>query len=379
LATRREFLRRCTAAGTALAAHWPVQRSASAQGVAPVLPPRALVLVKQYMDEFDIPGLQLAYLRGSRTLYTGTFGLAARTAKRPVRPDSLFRIAGNSKAFTSAAILLLVERGQLRLTDRVFAPDGILPQFSRIGPHRDWIHAITVQQLLTHTCGGWSSETGDPMLEMPRFNHQQLIAWTLRSFPLQHAPGEHYADSNFGYCVLGRVVERVSGQHYAQFVQRNVMQPVQIHDMRTGTHPAAPREVRYYGQGGERPYAFPIARMDSCGGWIATAHDMAHLLACLFSPLDNEGAPRLINAATLRLMTTGTRANPGYACGLQVNKAGNAWHLGSLPGTTSIMVHTQGRISWAATVNTRSRNPDAPSRLDNLLWQVARAVPEWEV
>jgi CubicO group peptidase (beta-lactamase class C family) len=350
-----------------------------AQRPAPALPPRARVLIDQYMAEFEVPGLQLAYLRGSQVLHNGAFGVADRKGPRPVRPDSRFRIASNSKAFTSAAILLLVERGQLRLADRVFAPDGILPQFSRIGPHRDWIHAITVHQLLTHTCGGWSNQSNDPMFEKPGFNHQQLIVWTLRTHPLQHPPGEHYAYSNFGYCVLGRVIERVGGQPYAQFVQRNVMQPVQIFDMRIGTQRAAAHEVRYYGQGGERPYAFPLARMDAHGGWIATAHDMAHLLACLFSPLDNEGAPRLINAATLRLMTTGTRANPGYACGLQVNNAGNAWHAGSLPGSLSIMVHTQSRLSWAAVGNTRSKKPDAQSRLDNLLWQVARSVPEWEV
>jgi CubicO group peptidase (beta-lactamase class C family) len=379
LPTRRDFLRRCTAAGFALAAPCPLTHYAHAQGPAPALPPRALVLIRQYMDEFDIPGLQLSYLRGSRTLHTAVFGVAERATKRPVRPASLFRIASDSKAFTSTGVMMLVERGQLRLTDRVFAPDGILPQFSRIGPRRDWLHAITVHQLLTHTCGGWDNENNDPMFAKPGFNHAQLIAWTLRSLPLQNAPGEKYAYSNFGYCVLGRVIERVSGQPYAQFMQRTVLQPVQIFDMRIATRKAAPREVRCYGQGGERPYAFPIARMDSHGGWIATAEDMAHLLACLFSPIDNEGAPRLINAATLRVMTTGTRANPGYACGLQVNNAGNAWHTGSLPGTMSIMVHTGSRMSWAAVVNTRSKKADAQPRLDNLLWQVARSVPEWNV
>lgn len=331
------------------------------------------------MEEFAIPGLQLAYLRGARTLYSGQFGVANRETKAPVRSDSLFRIASNAKPFTATAIFLLIERGQLRLRDRVFAPDGILPQFSRIGPHRDWIHAITVHQLLTHTCGGWSNESDDPMFEKPEFNHTQLIAWTLRTHPLRFPPGEKYATSNFGYCVLGRVIERVSGMPYERFVHQNVLRPAQIPDMRIGSHRTVAREVHYYGQGGERPYGFPLYRMDAHGGWIATAADMARLLACLFSPLDNEGAPRLIDAASLREMTTGSRANPGYACGLSVNSAGNAWHAGALPGTTSFMVHTQSRMSWAAVVNTRSRRPDAQLRLDNLLWQVARGVPEWNV
>jgi len=379
LPTRRDFLRRGAAAGVVAATGWTSPRSAIAQDPVAALPPRALVLIRQYMDEFAVPGLQLTYLRGLRTLYSGTFGVANRSTQQAVRPDSLFRIASNSKAFTSTAIFVLVERGKLRLTDRVFAPDGILPQFSRIGLRRDWLHAITVHQLLLHTGGGWGVERNDPMLDKPGFDHTQLIAWTLRTQPLQHPPGEKYAYSNFGYCVLGRVIERASGQPYAQFVRQSVMRPLQIFDMRIGASKPAPQEVQYYGQGGERPYALPIARMDSHGGWIGTAADMAHLLASLFSPIDNEGAPRLINAASLRVMTTGSRANPGYGCGLQVNNAGNAWHAGSLPGTMSVMVHTPGRMSWAAVVNTRSRQADAQSRLDNLLWQAARSVPEWNV
>jgi D-alanyl-D-alanine carboxypeptidase len=379
MSTRRDFLRRGAAAGVALAAGWNARRSAVAQELVPTLPPRALVLIRQYMDEFAVPGMQLTYLRGVRTLYTGNFGVANRTTQQAVQPDSLFRIASNSKPFTSTAIFMLVERGKLRLTDRVFAPDGILPQFSRIGPRRDWLHAITVHQLLTHTCGGWGSDRNDPMLDKPGFDHTQLIAWTLRSHALQYPPGDRFAYSNFGYCVLGRVIERVSGQPYPQFVRENVLRPAQLFDMRIASSRRAPREVQYYGQAGERPHAVPIARMDAPGGWIGTAADMAHLLACLFSPIDNEGAPRLVNAASLRVMTTGSRANPGYGCGLLVNNAGNAWHAGGLPGTMSVMVHTPSRMSWAVVVNTRSRKADAESRLDNLLWQVARAVPEWNV
>jgi CubicO group peptidase (beta-lactamase class C family) len=149
--------------------------------------------------------------------------------------------------------------------------------------------------------------------------------------------------------------------------------------MRIGTHGATRTESHYYGQGGENPNDFTIARMDSHGGWIATATDLALFMACLFSPADDEGAAPILKPESLRVMTTGTQANPNYACGLNVNNRGNAWHTGSLPGTTSLMVHTHSKMSWAVVLNTRSTKPDSQSRLDNLLWEVARTVPEWHV
>ncbi len=376
--TRRTMLRRAAgAASTWVLGRWLTVPS---QGDAPLptLPDEGVQLLDDYMREFSVPGLQLTYRRGAQVLYQGCFGVADRSDSQPVRPDNLFRIASCSKAFTAAAIFRLIEAGKLRLEDRVFAPDGILRQFSDLGEHREWIHAITVHQLLTHTEGGWSNEQNDPMFERPGLDHPELIRWTLRTHPLANPPGEKYAYSNFGYCVLGRVIEHASGQTYPEFVRQQVLRPVQVHDMRIGTHRPAPNEVHYYGQDGENPEGFPIFRMDSHGGWIATASDMATFLAGLFSPADNEGATAILSSDSLKLMTTGSTANPNYACGLAVNREGNAWHAGSLPGTQSLMVHTRSGLSWAVSINTRSPKPEAGSRLDRLMWQVARTVPQWK-
>jgi D-alanyl-D-alanine carboxypeptidase len=377
--SRRDMLRTSALLGVGLCAGSLPAFRAGARAPLPQLPDSSKKLMHEYMREFSVPGLQLAYVRGTRVLYSGCFGVAHRAKHQPVTTASLFRIASNSKAFTSAAILRLVEAGKLRLEDRVFAPDGILKQFSEIGPHRDWLHAITIYQLLTHTGGGWSNDSNDPMFEDKGRNHDQLIRWTLETHRLQHPPGENYAYSNFGYCVLGRVIERVSGERYPEFVRREVLRPARISDMRIGTHNTAPDEVHYYGQAGENPQSFPIARMDAHGGWIATALDMATFLACLFSPVDNEGGTQILTSESLRTMTTGSAANPGYACGLAVNKAGNAWHSGGLPGTMSLMVHSHSKMCWAVALNTSSPKKDAELRLDKMLWEVAKSVPEWGV
>jgi D-alanyl-D-alanine carboxypeptidase len=369
--TRKDFLRNTALAGLGVVANRVLAQSQSAA------PPVLDQQVSQYMQRYNVPGMNMAFLRGKDILYSGAFGLADRSTGARVTPASLFRIASNSKAFTSASIFLLIEDGKLQLEQTVFSPDGILPQYSNLGGHQDWLHSITLHQLLTHTSGGWSNENNDPMFEKGGFNQEQLIEWTLKTHELQYPPGQHYAYSNFGYCVLGRVIEKVSGLPYARFVHQRILNKIGDHDMRIATHKPAPNEVAYYGQNGENPYSIPITRMDSHGGWVSTAEDMARFMACLFSPQDQEGAKPILSPDSLKTMTTGTTANPNYACGLVTNRAGNAWHNGSLPGTVSIMVHTHTGCSWAAVMNTRTSQGAQEPDLDKMLWQIGRAVPSY--
>ncbi|WP_263418047.1 serine hydrolase domain-containing protein [Terriglobus albidus] len=344
-----------------------------------VTPNNADAELQAYMRKYSVPGISICYQRGREVLYSAGFGVSDEVSGAPVTPASLFRIASNSKAFTAAAIFLLIQAGRLKLEDTVFSPQGILSQYANSGNQKDWLHSITVHQLLTHTCGGWSNESDDPMMEQPGFDHQRLIAWTIQTHPLVNPPGQHYAYSNFGYCVLGRVIEQVSGQPYAQFVRQSVLRVVGANDMRIATHRPAPNEVTYYGQNGEQPYKPPITRMDSHGGWIATSHDMATFLASLFAPADGSDAPALLSRESLTSMTTGSDANHGYGCGLAINRAGNAWHFGSLPGTLSLMVHTHTGYSWAAVMNTRSPIKDQASDLDRMMWRIARTDTTWQV
>jgi CubicO group peptidase (beta-lactamase class C family) len=121
-----------------------------------------------------------------------------------------------SKAITSVAIFSLIEEGRILLTERVFGPDAITGSDYDMPPYQldlPRVDDITVEHLLTHTSGGWSNLHSDPMFMNPEMNHAQLIEWTLRSRPLDHSPGQQYAYSNFnfGYCVLGRVIDKVTG------------------------------------------------------------------------------------------------------------------------------------------------------------------------
>ncbi|MDC6684635.1 beta-lactamase family protein, partial [Leclercia adecarboxylata] len=150
------------------------------------------------------------------------YGLARRPSAQPAAPAvplearHRFRIASISKPLTAAAVLTLVEAGKLRPSDHVFGlrgglGPGVTP--TRALPHTPRIRAVTVGQLLSHPTGGWPNDGKDPMFQQPALSADQLIAWTLQQplYALPEDPGQMWRYSNFGYCVLGRVIEGVSG------------------------------------------------------------------------------------------------------------------------------------------------------------------------
>jgi CubicO group peptidase (beta-lactamase class C family) len=318
-------------------------------------------------------------------VYEQPFGVVSRETGGALRASNLFRIASVTKPITSTAVFSLVEPGKLPLSGRVFGDGGILgTAFGKL-PYRRWVTEITVDHLLTHTGGGWQNDGTDPMFRFPQMNHAQLIGWTLDNLPLRNPPGTNYAYSNFGYCVLGRVIERVTGEPYSVYVQREILSRCGVRDMRISGNTLAeraPNEVTYFGQSDENPYNMNVARMDSHGGWLATAGDLA-IFAGRVTAYGN--APGILKRETVaRMVTPGPAeaksAEVKYARGWSVREdgRGNWWHGGSLPGTTSIMVRTAAGFSWAALCNTR-RQPadDINLALDNLVWNMARKVPAW--
>jgi CubicO group peptidase (beta-lactamase class C family) len=231
--------------------------------------------------------------------------------------------------------------------------------------------------LLTHTAGGWQNDGRDPMFSHPRMDHRQLITWTVAHQPLTQPPEQHYAYSNFGYCVLGRVIEKLTGESYAEAVQERILRPCGISSMRIGGNTLAERaerEVVYYDQDGEDPYRMNVRRMDSHGGWLATATDLVRFLVRV------DGFPTkpdILKSDTLQTMTTASAVSPGYAKGWCVNKYHNWWHMGSLPGTITVMVRTSGQFCWAALTNTRTTKSPMGADLDALMWQMVGKITRW--
>jgi CubicO group peptidase (beta-lactamase class C family) len=331
-------------------------------------------IAREFMERFKVPAMSVAVARQGKSVVQQGFGIADEATRAPVTPGHLFRIASVSKPFTSVAIFSLIEQGKLQLNDLIFGENGKLgSDFGKAAP--DAVKPITVAHLLTHTCGGWSNKKDDPMFLPPAMNHRELIEWTLQNQPLTDKPGTAYAYSNFGYCMLGRLLEKLTGLTYEQAVQREVLAKCGITKMRIAGNTLAdraPDEVTYVANGKGSPYGMNVARMDSHGGWIATARDLVRF-AMHVDGFPNP--PDILLPETIRTMTTPTTANAGYACGWAVNKSSNWWHNGSLPGTASIMVRTASGLCWAALANIRTKGIDLA--LDQTMWKIVRAVPAW--
>jgi len=342
-------------------------------------------LGRDFMNQFFAPALSVAIVRNSSFVFERGWGMADRNHQQQASPSTLFRIASATKPFTSVAIFTLIEKGRLNLTDKVFGPGAILGEDYGKPPYKQYITEVTVDQLLTHTSGGWPNDSTDPMFRFKSWDHTKLITWTLQNLPLTYPPGQHWAYSNFGYCVLGRVIEKISGSSYQDYVQQAVLTPCGINDMKIAGNTEkqrAPEEAVYLGQYGENPYDMNVTRMDSHGGWIATPADLARFAAHIGG---SGNIPSLLKSETIRTMTTPcpvySQNSPGkYARGWMVRDdgKGNWWHNGSLPGSTSILVRTANGMSWGAITSTRTQ-PSATidAAIDKLVWDMVHEVQAW--
>jgi CubicO group peptidase (beta-lactamase class C family) len=347
---------------------------------------RMAALAADFMAANDLPGLSIAIAIKGKPAYVEAFGVADRESGEALTPQHRFRIASLSKTITAAGIFTLIEAGRLRLDSYVFGPDSVLgadyltiPTLQGLmkdSAGRSPNEQITIEHLLTHTIGTWAHGVNDPLRTNKEMTHRQLIAWTLENMPLTAPPGRIFAYSNFGYCILGRVIEKLTGQGYAQYIQDNVLRRCGIVDMQIARNALAERaanEVKYYGS--YDPYRRDVARLDSCGGWIATPSDLTAFFVHIDGFKDTE---QLLLDDTLRVMTTPSAANPRYAKGLSIDsRRDNWWHTGLLDGTTTLSVRTSGDFCWSAFTNTGSGEKDVTRQLGHLIWAMVRSVADW--
>jgi CubicO group peptidase (beta-lactamase class C family) len=368
-------------------------------------------LMTKFVRDNDVPGAALAVTKDGRLVYARGFGYADRENGTPVRPKTRFRIASISKPITAAAILRLVMLGKLKLDERAFELLGLADDAA--DPR---LKEVTIRELLHHT-GGWDRAVSfDPMFRpltiakelnvAPPAGPESVLRY-MRGQKLDFAPGSRYAYSNFGYCVLGRVIEKVTGQPYEKYVRQEILAPLGIHDMEIGkTLAAAKGEVHYIDEKNRQgravlgpnlgkpvplPYgAWYLEAMDAHGGWIASAPDLVRFA----SAFDRPEQCKILNAAAIGTMfarppgpaglaKNGKPSEVYYGCGWQVRvvgpKALNTWHTGALDGTATILVRRHDGLCWAVLFNTRAnaRGESLTGLIDGLVHEAADAVKHW--
>jgi CubicO group peptidase (beta-lactamase class C family) len=372
-------------------------------------------VITALMTKYQVPGGAVAVIDNGKLVLARGYGLSDTGNSLIAHPDSLFRVASVSKQITSAVVLTLIQNGKLALTDKPFAMLGFTPD-----PKRKQTAAlanITIQELLQHT-GGWSRETGcsncgnegDPMFESEAIagaqgipsppNCDHIIEYML-SQPVYWTPGTVYDYSNFGYCVLGAVIEKVTGKTYAKYATSSVLAPAGAAGIVQGrTIWAADREVVYYDYPGSgfftgqdvfatslnaytNPYGnFYLEAMAAHGAWVASPVDLLRFQAAIDG---RNGRTPLLNSTSLADLTsnpgvlwsevnkanklvTFTPSGEWYGMGWQVNSLGNWWHYGDLPGTVTEQVHASNGFGWAAFFNSNPNSGQFSTDLDSALW-----------
>jgi CubicO group peptidase (beta-lactamase class C family) len=176
----------------------------------------------QYIDEYvrtemkkqKIPGLSMAIIRNNQIVYGQGYGYSNVEHQVPVKLETIFQSGSMGKQFIAMAIMILVERGEVELDERVKEYIEDVP--------KGWKN-ITVRHLLTHTAGtGDYPDDFDYRADMDEDDMWELI----KTIPLDFKAGEQYSYSNLGFITLGILIRQVTGEFYGDFLKKNIFEPL---------------------------------------------------------------------------------------------------------------------------------------------------------
>ncbi len=332
----------------------------------------------------SLAGAQVVVADHGRIVYARAYGSADEYSGAPVRIDSRFRIASLSKPLAAVAVMQLVDQGRISLDEPVFPRiAGLLRLPAGSDPRAA---TITVRELLSHSSGF------DGSLD-PFFNDDAKViaqfgptgppscvataAWFL-TFPLRDDPGTKFNYTNMNYCLIGLLIQAVTGQSYETFIRANVLAPRGIGDMRVGgTRDLGPLDVNHVTPPAETiGGGWFMEALGAAGNWLGTATDMVRFLDGL-DPA--RPGPLLVAPATAVAMKT----RPAYdqdatywGLGLEMFDDGAAYgHTGSLANARSMMMHRADGVTWAIMVNGRIK--DHATELRTVMEAALATVTTW--
>lgn len=179
-------------------------------------------------DRPGAPGFAVGVIERGHLVYARGFGQANLDDDVPIGPRTAFHLASLSKQFTAAAVALLILDGKLSLDDPVAK---YLPEAAKFGPDLKVKHLVYMTSGLPDY-GTLKRRSGDPWYSAYYFARDEAIATVMSADRLQFRPGEAWAYSNINYMILTRIVEIVSGQRFADFLQARVFSPLLMKDSR---------------------------------------------------------------------------------------------------------------------------------------------------
>lgn len=312
---------------------------------------RARPLVQALQQRLRLPGIAIAVGLDGREVWAFASGYADLDAKKPLTLDAQFRIGSASKAFTSAAMATLVQAGKVDLD----APlQTYLPWF----PAKPW--PLSTRQVMSHTAGlrDYGLCACFPIWEYYNRTHYASLREAVASVanaPLRFAPGSGYAYTSLGYNLAGSVIESAAQQDFLGYLDRAVLQPLQLRHTRADDATAdLPDRVQFYEvDGDEYKAAFAVDNSNKwpSGGLLSTPRDLVRFGNGILAGTVFDAATRE-RFWTEQKLADGSANGDHYALGWRVSD-GHAWREG---GRTTRLVSHNGVATGAPRASRCIRN-----------------------
>ena len=332
--------------------------------------------IEKYMAYWRLRGDSQSIMRNDSLLFCKGYGWADKEAGVEMSPAYIMRVASVSKLLTATAIMKLQEAGRLHLKDTVFGPSGILRDTAYTSVMKDPLYnLITVEDLLRHK-GGFTASGGDPMfstrtimlqnhLDTPPDNIELMRIYLRRR--LRFRPGTSQYYSNFGYLLLSKIIEQVSGLDYETYMRDSVLVPAGCYDMHIAHNyyeERYPGEVKYYngadtllveeynnsGRMVERCYGGSDVRaLSGAGAWVTSTPELARFVASIDG---RPGVPDIISGESVDAMTEWFDPET-YSLGWNDTKPTGEWtRTGTLSGTSALIKYYPDGECWIMVTNT---------------------------
>lgn len=304
-------------------------------------------LLANAMEKFKVAGVAIAIVKDGKIIHEKGYGVRSVETKLPVDEQTNFQIASNSKAFTTAALAILIDRGKISWKDKV---KTYLPEFKM---YNDYVtENFLIEDLLCHRSGlglGVGDLMGFP--DGADFTIKDVLT-SFQYFKPVSAFRTQFDYDNLLYWVAGEVVARVSGQSWEQFVQSNIMQPLKMHhsyaatDVVNDKNLAMPHSTEIANGQIRQISLFKEIINGAAGGISSNVHDMSKWMMMQLNQGkygDNAGK-QIFSAARQRemwRMHTVLDANPNPRYNQHFNGYGLGWGLSDIKGNLRVS-HTGG-------------------------------------
>ncbi len=311
--------------------------------------------VERVRSQFDVPGIAVAVVKDGQVVLERGYGVRELGKPAPVQADTLFAIASNTKAFTATSLNLLAEQGRLKMDDRVI---DHLPGFRMSDPYVTG--EMRIRDLLSHR-SGLSLGAGDLLFWPTTGYSNQEVVQRLAKVPLKAGFRDRYAYDNILYAVAQQVIEQVSGQSYADFLQQHIFTAVGMDGTRYNADHLKPGDNAAVGHA---KYDFSTLRTVApltwsnnagAGGIYSSVHDMARWMnvqlahgtlengQALFSAKSQQGmwqmiTPQAVPEPSVPQLAAAKPNFAGYGEGWSLSDYRGqklVWHTGGWPGMVS--------------------------------------------